>query len=310
MALTLGDLRTYCREIASPDSAGTTAEREFNVWINAALARVYMELEWDKLQHQATIPIEIAEEYSSDLTLVLGSSAVYSAGGNLLAKYVTEEWDMVVDGESQRVFRLGTFTDVNNATMRTGDRWSQASAAGKSVTFAKTKYSLPDNAFQVQRVQVLQSGAPLARLTPEEFDRQKAFNATLLSGHPRFYTLRDETLEVWPHPGTTYVDLGISYRKGPTIYTVASLDSAEIEWPVTYADLIYKAILLEAAITQGEDSPVPYPVALREFDHRLGRFKNLDSDRRERAGPMSLRLPTHMPMGQRSISWQGPIVDD
>jgi hypothetical protein len=57
MALTLGELRAFCAEVASPDSAGASADREFMIWINAALLRCYTELHWDRLQFENKITV-------------------------------------------------------------------------------------------------------------------------------------------------------------------------------------------------------------------------------------------------------------
>src|SRR5690606_37907593 len=123
-------------------------------------------------------------------------------------------------------------------------------------------------------------------------------------------TLREGCLEIWSHPGNTYLKLGISYRKGPRVYEDDALDAEEIGWPEHWRDLLYKAIQLEAVITLGNDAPISYQIAKIEFTDRLNRYKGLDSNRDEMTGPLCVRAPVAFgPRHQRSFSNFDPLVD-
>ncbi len=312
MAITLGDLRTFAQEMASPDSSGASADREFMVWINGALRRVYSELSWDKILHERKINIPI-EETGTAMTVTQDSLALVLTSGTFLAKYVTDRWNLAIDGDATQVFELASIDDSptnQNATMRDGDQWIEATATGKSYTFYQTIFSLPDNAERIERVQILASGLHVIGLEPDEFDHQRSFNIQQRGQYPRFFTFRAGNLEIWPHPGTTRVKLGISYTKGPTAYTTATADATTIEWEEKHRDLLEKAIMLEAAIYQGDQSPVPYGIAEREYMSRLNRYKSLNNQKRNRAGPMRLLLPrpqSNFP--PKSFSWVGELED-
>ena len=293
MAITLGDLRTFCAEIASPDSSGATADREFMVWINSATMRVFADNDWDKILHTRVINL-LPQETGTALVVTQDSTAVTETNSALLEKYVTDEWDLIVDGESSQVFELGTFTSTSAGAFRDGDEWIEASGT-KSWTAVKTKYDLPDNAKNVLRVQLLQNGGfPVKYLPHNEYDMHKAHNPTQTGGDPRVYTLRNNKIEIYPHPGATRKKLGISYRKGPTVLADAALDAVEIDWDEEWKDLLYKAIQLEAAITQGKGAPVPYPLAKTAYEDRLKQYRGLDGNRPEFTGPMGLNHPRRM----------------
>jgi hypothetical protein len=314
MAITLADLRTYCAEIAGPDMSGSTADREHMIWINNAIRRVFSALAWDRIEHQQKLYVE-PEESGSAMNVTQGSRSLVLTAGTFLAKYVTERWELVIDGEGSQTFELASIdNDPTNtqATMRVGDEWILATATGKTYYFLKTIYELPDNAKRVQRVQVLGSGQELIQLQPHEFDLQKAHNPAQRGAYPRFYCFRKNNLEIWPHPGSTRLKLGITYVKGPPApYTTATAGTQEIDWDEEWRDLLEAAIRIEAAVTQGENAPIPYAIAVTEWEQRLKTYQGLDNMRGEAfTGPIGLQGPLMDPFPrERSYSWVGPIVD-
>lgn len=313
MAITLGTLRTFCQEIASPDSSGDTAEREFMHWINAAIQRVFSACAWDRILHQQKItvlPVEsldtlVVTEGSLALTCVAADTFRPSAS----TKYLDDRWELHIDGEADETFELAAIASDTAATLRAGDEWTGASATGVTVYFAKTIYSLPNNAKQITRVQVLEAPCDVLVLPPHEFDHQRSQAPTQRGGYPRFATLRKGKIEIWPHPGTEYCKLGITYRKGPTVLADADADATEIDWDEEWRDLLLRAITLEASITQGENAPIPYAIALAEFERRLANYKALDANKDVQTGPLGVNVPMPYspPNGTPSFSWSGTI---
>lgn len=294
MAITLLELRTFCAEIASPDSAGSTHDREAMVWINNALQRLYSDADWDESLHSRLLTV-LPQETGTTGILTQGSLAfAVTVAETIETKYVDDEWEFIIGTEADQTFVLASRTDAQNATFRAGDEWILASDTGVAWTALKTKYPLPNDAREITRVQLMSTGHDLEYLPNHTYDYRKSQQPTQ-TGQPEYFTLRDRSIEIWPHPGASYEKLGISYRKGPTFLEDADLDATVIEWPENQKDLLLKAITLEASITQGNNSPTPYQIALVEYESRLRKYRGLNSNKAHQTGPMSLRLPGRMP---------------
>lgn len=290
MTITLGDLRTFCAEIASPDSAGSTHDREAMVWINSALQRLYTDTAWDDHRKTRNITVLPSESGTTGI-LTQGSLAFAVAVSETIEdKYADDAWEFIIGSEADHTFKLASKTDDQNATFQAGDEWILASDTGVSWTAFKARYPLPDDARDILRVQLLSTRTKLGYLTPDEFDYKKSLNPTNLS-QPCYYTLRDNAIEVYPHPGSSYEKIGLTYRKGPSLLADAALNSVTIEWPEEWRDLLLKAIQVEAAETQGENSPIPYPIAERSYIERLKGYRALNATKAEGPGAMGLRLP-------------------
>jgi hypothetical protein len=298
MPITVGTLRTFCEERASPDSAGGTADREFMQWINSALVRLYKAAQWDRLIREEKRLIAPVETFTDVLGLTQGSRAITLSAGLFLAKYVTERWELRIEGYDKGTFELSAIgTPASTATMRTGDEWPGATTATETAQFLNTRLSLP-LAKDVFRVRVVETGSPVTILTPVQFDKQRDLYPLGTTGDPRFCTFRRGNLEFWPHPGTVYRKLSISYHLSFTRIDDDEDDATEVEWDVEQQDLLEKAILLEAAITQGEAAVVPYVVAEREFMNALHTDKEF-MQRNNLTGPMALQMPNVRPYPYR-----------
>jgi len=312
MAITFADLKTFCGEIASPDSSGSTAQREFVVWINSALSRLHAEFSWDEHEHERKINVP-PQETGVALNVTQDSLAlVLTAAETFLAKYVTEEWDLVITGDNYQTFRLASIDDSptnQNATMRAGDEWIESTATGSTYYWIKRRFELPDNALQVVRVQNLKTFLSIRVVSSQEFDSISANNVTQRGNYPQLATFRDGKLEIWPHPGAERIKLGITYRKGPTVYTTATTDATEIEWPDHWLDLLQKAISLEAAVTQGADAPIPYKLARVEFEDALRRYKGIDNNKYPITGQINMLRP-RMSRSPITYSHHWPVGPD
>jgi len=312
VAITLLDLRTFCAEIVSPDSSGTTAQREFIGWINAALSRLHAEFAWDEHAHERKILIPPAET-GALLTVTQDSLALVLTGAETFkAKYVTEEWDPVVTGDNYQTFRIASIDDPGtdlNATMRAGDEWIETTSVGTTYHWIKRRFALPDNALQIVRVQNLKTFLHIRVVQPREFDSISANNVTQRGNYPQLACFRDNKLELWPHPGAERVKISITYRKGPTVYTTASVDAEVIEWPTHWADLLHKALQVEGAITQGPDAPIPYKLARVEFEDCLKRYKAIDANKFPISGQISMTRPS-TGRGRTTYSHSWPVGPD
>lgn len=309
MALTLGQLRQFCAEVVSPDSAGSTADREFMLWINSALMRCYTELHWDRIQFERKITV-VPAVAGTDLTVVQGSRAV-AFGSPITQAYLDDRWELQAEDESRWSFELDSIDALLPATgtLIEGDEWVAASAGPVNYNWVKTRYTLPDNAQRVSRVQVMENQQEVAILTPTEFDRQKMIAPNQSGNQPRFCCFRRGKLEIWPHPGSTYTKLGVTYIKGPTVLDDAELDDVEIDWDDSWRDLIQKALVLEGAWAQGENSPISYGVAKAEWEDRKAAYHQI-AQKPDMTGQMQLQEPGEKDMRlDRSVNWMGPLRD-
>lgn len=309
MPLTLGQLRTFCAEQASPDSAGASADREFMVWINAAMIRCYTELQWDRLQYEKKITIVPPIDGGANLNVVLGSRAIVLGAGTLAQSYLDDRWELQIAAEPRWTFELESIDTPSTGTLIEGDEWVAATANGLQHSWVKTRYALPDAAQRVFRVQALDNQQEVIVLAdPAEFDRARLESPSQTGNQPRFCTFRRGCLELWPHPGT-YTKLSITYAKGPTVLDDDADDDTVIDWDDSWRDLLQKAIQLEAAITQGENAPISYPVARAEWESRKATYQT-KSTVPDMVGPMALKMPVEMDTRMdRSIKFLGPLRD-
>lgn len=309
MAITVGTLRTFCEERASPDLAGGTADREFMNWINSALVRLYKAAPWDRLVREEKRTIVPHEAYTGILGMTQGSLALVTSSGTFLAKYLSERYELVVDGYDRGAFEIAAIgTPATSATLRTGDEWPRASSTTLTGYFLNTRFSIP-LAKNVTRVMVVETGLPVTIMTPLQFDRQRDLWGTGHASDPRFCTWRRGCLEIWPHPGENYRKLSITYQLAFTRIPDSAADADTVEWDEEQQDLLEKAIILEAAITRGENAVIPYVVALREYEQALHTDKEY-SQREDLSGPMGLRMPiVEMPRRSRGISYNAGAHD-
>lgn len=300
MAITVGDLRTFCEEQASPNSAGATADREAMKWINSALTRLYKAAPWDRLVREEKRLIYPKESVTAVLGLTQASLTITRSSGLFLQKYIDGRWELKVDGYERGTFELSALgAPASSATLRTGDEWPEATTLVATGHFLYTRIPIP-LAKNVTRVRVVETGAPVTLLTPTQFDLQKDYRPQATSNDPLFCCFRRGNLEFWPHPGDNYRKLSITYHISFTQIPDDELDATEVEWDEAQLDLLHKALLVEAAITQGEAAVVPYVVALREYEAALKGDKDY-MQRQDMTGRMGVEMPETSPARLRRV---------
>lgn len=298
MALTLGDLRTFCAETASPDANSAAADREFMLWINFALSRLWSEHDWTHARSVRKV-ILAPEESGSAMTVTQGSRTITLTGETFAEKYLTDGWRLNVTGEQRMLFRLASIESPTSATLAEDELWIQATSAAASYTWSRYHYPLPEDAWRVTRVENVQSLGCVMHLEPDAFDSERSIGQNSRSGHPLCYTIRNSQLEVWPGPGSDYVPLEVTYTRKAPRYSVSDPSERTVDWPESKSELLYRAIMLEASVTQGEASPVPYGLASREYERTLEAHRGTDSNASALTGPMSLGRG----LGQNPMGW-------
>jgi len=311
MAITLGDLRTYCREEVSPDASDGKAERSFMNWINMALSELWSRRVWDhaRARYQSYLPAPTA---GSNLDTTLGSTRFTLSSGTFTSTWLEENGFVIHTSGDDRTFEFtsidagGTFGDVLG-----GQEWTLASATGLTFKVFKEKYDLPDNAQRIEWVRLHQSRTLVAHQVPGVFDLNRQQSPTTNSSEPQFYTIRDGRMEIYPVPETART-LEITYVKGPPQYLAADADATEVDWPDQFKVLLQWAIALQGTAQQGPDR------AVLQIDHvnaMLARaysaVAQADHSRAQGPGPLGVRLPRTR--GRRSWRAQrrtGSYVDE
>lgn len=289
MTITVGQLRTFCQEEASKDASGSTADAAFMHWINGALGRLYREITLDTTRREMRITVPPAEEVT-DGVATQNSLTLTSATG-FTSKWASERWGLHIEDESQLEFELASIaagSPGTTATLRAGDEWIQATGTAKTFTFVKNKFLL--TAVQtIEKVQLL-DGRCVEVVQPREFDRQKQGSPCLRGEYPTICTFRNSYLEVWPSPGETYYKLIVTYRLAYTVLADAALDADTVEWDDDQLDVLKKAIMLEASMSQGTNAPVPYSIAKEEYEGALLKLRAV-ATKDMMPGPLAVRPP-------------------
>lgn len=294
MSFTLGSLRTFCREEASKDASGSTSERAFMHWINGALSRLYREQLFDLTSREVKVTVPPANTTIADGVVTQNSLAISSATG-FTAAWLSERWGLHIEGETRFEFELGAIgSPATTATLRAGDEWIADSGTAKDFVFVKNKFLL-STAAEILDVQVL-DGHCVAIVSPKRFDELKNGYPTHRAEFPRIATLRNNYLEIWPSPSSNYQKLIVTYRLAYTPLSSAAAadggdaDATTISWPDEHLDVLKKAIMLEAALSQGPNAPVPFPLAKLEYEGALLKLRAVGTKDMQ-PGPLQIVPP-------------------
>lgn len=290
--ITLQELRAYAAETASADVATKAGDRSINNWINQGLQRIWKSHSWNHALRAGRIFLDTEEPSdptTGGVTINKGERTITVAAPDVIKqKYLDDRWHLYVDGEGRMTFELEEILSPTTARLLPGHNWPNDSIVDVAYTWARHIFELPDDAKEVMRVEEMQNRLPLRHVLPHDFDPQRQSTPVQRGNQPIFYTLRQGNLEVWPSSGPDAKNLLLSYRRGPPRHKVTDPGDTEVDWVPEWSDLLLKAIVVEAAITQGENAPVEYAVALNEFRDCVKAYKAEDSGIQNMTGPMTL----------------------
>lgn len=336
MSVTLGYLREGCQVVFSPDSSGPTYRVEENRAIQWGINRVWTDADWHSTQK--TRVLENAAE-DTGLGLLTPGSDVLTRSAGIWDSGVAGDagtgngpWEIVLEQQAGNTFFV--IERISDTEVRL-DHNFDPSASGPAVQFYALQNKLGFNSPH----QLLAHQAPrqitlvwdtfqlreVGYLPPWRFEQVRGVNPTERSADPRFYTLRGNRLELWPHPGIARQYRATYLASPPQVFT-SDPDTLLIDWqddtmaqPVNtgreiigmqWVDLLEKAIALEFAYIQGNSSPIKYELAKVEYEDRLRKYKAADNNRVSQTGPMDPALPKPvMYPGQRSVSDYRAIPD-
>ncbi len=273
---TLGDIRQYASEI-SYDSSDEKADRAYMRWINQGLQEIVRAHNWTYYRSYSRIYLDV-EETGDNMSLTQDSNVVTLTSSEYFAnKYVTEKWDLIVDGEGDVAHRLTELMDSENG--RLADKWIRATSATTSYTWTRYAYPLPARVKQIHLVEDTDSRLEvLDARTPERFDRLRQSQPGLRDSFPRYYLIREGNIEFWPSAGTERQLVALTYDRKPPLYKKADPDSTVIDFKEEWSDLVEKAVAVQCSIEMGEAAQIPYPLARTSFEDCLRDYVAEDAD--------------------------------
>lgn len=285
MSITLSDLRLYAAENAAADPSGTTADREIQHWINQALQRVHAEARWIWFKQTGRLTVVPAESFTG-LTLTQGSRVVSLSAGTFDQKYLSERWQLHVDGESRMTFELAEITSPTTALLKIGHEWPNSTSATNTGVWSRHIYQLPEGVHEILYAEDMISRARVHGLEPGDFDFRRQADPTSRQ-QPRFFTVRgDDEVELHPAAGSDYRTILFSYSRKAPQYRSDAVGTTVVDFPEKFKDVLLKRILVEAALTQGDNAVVPHQAAVFEYERALQLYEGENNHTQYRGGPM------------------------
>lgn len=295
-------LRQYCADMMS-DAADSSALRRFTRIVNAALEQVAHSHDWSFLRDQAAVVLDAS--VAGTALSVTQTSEVFTLTGELWhQRYVDEGWELLVEGESGVLFRFDELT--SNTVARMTQEWVQATDAATSYTVMRSLYPLPEGTVAVDEVRLASDRSILPSLTPSDFDSRK-FDQLGQEGEPIWYTIRGDSIEVWPAPESADTLL-LSRRRTPATIADATPDTYTIDWPDRFEALLLRAIDVQI-VTQARASTTLEPsLVLRAFETALGRAKDLESNRQPSLTSFGLRRSPSVGQSEAYVAQRSSVT--
>lgn len=237
----LGKLREYVTDVCL-DMADGKAVRTITRHVNAALHKVASAHDWSFLRDRVSIGLEAATT-GVYLSVVQGSSvfALDSAQAEFwLGRYAEQGFEVLVATGAGILFKFDpTLTPANYAARMTQE-WVGASASPLGYTLLRGTYPLPAGTSAVAEVMLSSTRQILVELSPSEFDFRKHEQLSTL-GDPTHFTIRGDSIEVWPVPESASVLL-LARKRVPARVTDASPDTLDVDWPDRLEAILLRAI--------------------------------------------------------------------
>ena len=291
MSITLGELRLYAAEVAGKDLSSEKGDRLVMHWINGALARICGSHMWSWYKRSERITVlkavtgvllQVAEGSRAVRLLpapIAVPPAVQLPEEVFLEEWLTEQWHFLVSDDARVTYELAEITDPKFARFKKGHEWVRPSGTFVAYTVSRHIYDLPEPVKRVMLVEDTFNSTDLLEMLPTSFDKLRQ-TSPIYRGQPTHFTIRHGKLEVWPSASDDNRVMSVSYHRAAPIYKLPShsQDSQVVDWDGNFTDLLFKAILVEASLTQGKRAPVPYQVAMGEYMLRMTQCKQDDSN--------------------------------
>ena len=291
MTITLGDLRVYGAEVAGKDLSSEKGDRLVQHWINGSLARICGSHMWSWYKRSERLTVLKAvtgfllevTDGSRDVRMVPAPIAIppdpQLPEEVFLEEWLTEQWHFLISDDSRVTYELAEIVDPKFARFKKGHEWTRPSGTLIQYSVSRHIYDLPEPVKRVMLVEDTFNSTDLMEMLPTSFDKLRQ-TSPIYKGQPTHYTIRHGKLEVWPSASDDNRTMSISYHRAAPVYGLANVsdDSLVVDWDGNFTDLLFKAMLVEASLTQGKRAPVPYQVAMGEYMLRMGQCKQDDSN--------------------------------
>jgi len=258
--------------------------------LNAALRKISEDgPSWSHYKEFARVNLVVGEDFTTAAITLGGTTLTVAVTETLLAKYVTEEWDLLFDDEASLTFRLASLTDAQTVELLSGQQWLNATITAGNLAFVRSLYDLPGVPERVEEVRLSDSQSELTYLPPADFDRYKAINPPL-TGEPLHFTTRGDQIEFWPalaSDGSRQAVL-ISYVRRAPKYTSLDDTSTDVDWDDRFDNLLEAALDVEISNKLRGSSPIGLEAALLTYAQRLSQARASDSSRVETSSTMRL----------------------
>lgn len=295
-------LRAYCADNLA-DAADGKALRVFTRVINAALDAVSEAHDWSFYRDQATITLS-ASVSGVALAAVQGSDQFTLTGEIWHQRYVDEGWEVLVEGESGVAFGFESL--LSNTVALVSPSWVQASDPAATYTVSRSVYDLPDDTVAVDEVRIASTRSILPSLTPSDFDSRK-FDQLGQQGDAIWYTIRGDSIELWPAPQVADTLL-LSRRRRARKVTEASSDTETVDWPDRFESLLLRAIDLQIVSTYSKSTTLEPGLAIQLYGQALARAKDQEANRQPSLTSFGLRRSPTIGQSEAYVAQRSTVV--
>lgn len=295
-------LRRYIADSAS-DMADGKALRTMTRIVNAALEQVSASHDWSFLRGQSVVPLD-ATVTGAALGVVQGSEQFTLTAELWHQRYVDEGWELLVSGESGVTFRFDSL--LSNTVALMTQAWVQATDAVTSYTVMRSVYPLPELTVGVDEVRLASNRQILPSLVPSDFDGRK-FDQLGQLGEPIWYTVRGDSIEVWPAPQSADTLL-LSRRRVPAKVADATPDTYTIDWPDRFEALLLRAIDVQIVTMARASTTLEPSLVIQAFGSALARAKDQESNRQPSLTSFGLRRSPSVQQSEKYIAQRSSVT--
>lgn len=272
---TLGDWKTYVQDNAADMSDGK-ADRVTLRLINNALRTVATDHHWGFYRGSQRINLDQAAS-GSDLSITTGTrQATLGSSEIWLQKWVDEGWYLSITAETRFLFELKEIVSPAVARLLDEQEYVASTVSSGAYKLLRSKYDLPRNTIELKEVR-LGSQSGFTYMSPVDFDRYREVNSTTF-GQPTYFTIRADTLEVWPplDTSTTRDAVLFTYTRRPDEYDAQSDEDTELDWDSRFDDLLEAALDCEIAYKLAGSTVIDPEKADMVYRQKLARYKAED----------------------------------
>lgn len=291
MAITLQTIKQFISDNAN-SMADTAASRVMDRIVQDTLLLLGREHEWSFLRVRERFVTAPPESFTNVVNATQDSGVFVLSTGAWLSKYVTQKWELVVEGAADQPYTasaLSTTTNANDTwTSTTGQAWTNATATGLDATLYRTRYQTTNKIKRLVAARLLgPTRVDLPVFNRDEFEELSRL-FTQSTGQTREVVAIDPTeVAVFPLPDQRY-DVELDMVRKITVPAEGADDATELDWPDEMQDLLRAAIRMQLIERLGDEAVTfDAPMASSRYQRLLSGYKREQG--RRNVGSFSLR---------------------